>query len=137
MHSLLWVQRMFPQYFHNFVFISHAEIDIGSFGSKKLLKELQTQSENILDYLVKYSEVHGTAAEYYCSFGTDPVDHIQEIATKVNSKYPTAIYFASRYVYPTENWFVRMLHSNMATIIQRRLQMLGVKMLVLPLQLKT
>ncbi len=137
LHALLWVQRMFPDYFHNFVFISHGEVDIGSFGSTTALKKLQVETGSTLNYLVQYSQQHGIAAESYCSFGTDAVDHIYSMAETVNAKYNNCIYFASRYVYPTETWFVRVLHSNMTSILQRRLQSLGVKMLVLPLKLST
>lgn len=137
MHALLWVQRMFPNYFHNFVFISHGEVDIGSFGSKSALKKLRKETDATLGYLVQYCHQHNLAAESYCSFGTDPVDHIYSLAEKVNAKYSNTIYFASRYVYPSETWFVRLLHSNMTSILQRRLQKLGVKMLVLPLMLST
>lgn len=137
MHSLLWVKRMFPNYFQNFVFISHGEVDIGSFGSNEALQKLQTETGETLDYLVKYSEQHGLGAESYSSFGTDTVDHVYDIAKKVNKKYSNTIYFASRYVYPGENWFVRTLHSDTTVYLQRRLQPLGVKMLVLPLKLTT
>ncbi|OGO93994.1 MAG: amino acid transporter [Coxiella sp. RIFCSPHIGHO2_12_FULL_42_15] len=136
MHSLLWVNRMFPDYFRNFIFVSHGEVDIGSFGSQEALEKLKRQTDNTLDYLVTYAKQHDIAADSYCTFGTDPVDHIYEVAEKVNAKYTNTIYFASRYVYPGENWFIRILHSDMTTILQRRLQPLGVKMLVLPLKLE-
>ena len=137
MHSLLWVTRMFPNYFHNFIFISTGEVDIGSFGSNAALSKLKEQTDTILDYLVKYSKMHGIAAESYSGFGTDAVDQIMHISEKVNKKFPTAIYFSSRYVYPAENWFTRLLHTDLANIIQRRLHALGAKILILPLKLKT
>lgn len=135
MHSLLWVQRMFPNYFCNFVFISHGEVDIGSFGSMEALNNLKQQTDSTIDYLSKFSQNYGIATEAFCTYGTDPVDHIFKIAERVNRKYPNSIYFASRYLYPGENWFIRLLHSDMTNILQRRLQLLGVKMLVLPLKL--
>ena len=136
MHALLWVTRMFPNYFHNFIFISFGEVDMGSFGSNVSLEKLKTQTDGTLDYLVKYSQLRGIAAESYCGFGTDLVEEVVKLAEIVNKKYPKTIYFASRYVYPTENWFTRLLHSDISGIIQRRLNFIGAKMLILPLKLK-
>lgn len=135
MHAILWVNRMFPKYFANFVFLSTGEVDTGSFGSDAALKKLTKNTDKILNYLVRYSEMQGYAAESYCDFGTDPVVEIVKLAEKINMKYPNPLYFSSRYVYPTENWFTRLLHSDLASIIQRRLHALGSKMLILPLKL--
>ena len=137
MHSLLWVIRMFPNYFHNFIFISTGEVDIGSFGSEATLSKLKEQTDAVSDYLIKYVKMHGIAAEAYNSFGTDAIEQIMLISEKINKKFPRAIYFSSRYVYPNENWLTRLLHTNLANIIQRRLHVLGAKMLILPLKLKT
>ncbi len=136
MHSLLWVIRIFPKHFQNFVFVSFGEVDIGSFGSDAALKKLKEQTDGILDYLVKYSQSHGIAADSFSAFGTDPIEEIVKLSEQVNKKYPHAIYFASRYVYPNENWLTRLLHSDISGIIQRRLHFLGVKMLILPLKLE-
>jgi amino acid transporter len=135
MHSILWVLRMFPNYFKNFVFISHGEVDIGNFGSLESLEALKQNTHDTLDYLSQFSAQQQIASEYFVSYGTDPVDHIFSMAAKVNQRYDNTIYFSSRYLYPGENWFSRQLHSDMTSVLQRRLQTLGVKMLVLPLKL--
>lgn len=136
MHNILQVSRMFPHYFHNFIFLSTGEVDIGSFGSEEALLKLKTQTDGILDYLVKYSQMHGYAAESYSDFGTNALTEIIKLVEKTREKYPEAIYFASRYVYPSENWLTRLLHSDMANLIQRKLLNIGAKMLILPLRLK-
>lgn len=137
MHSLLWVVRMFPKYFHNFVFVSAGEVDIGSFGSDAALTKLKEQTDATLEYLVKYSQMQRIAAKSYRGFGTDVVEQIFKISEKVSKNFPNAIYFASSYVYPNENWLTRLLHTDLALIIQRRLHTMGAKMLILPLKLKT
>ncbi len=137
MHCILWVQRMFPDYFKNFIFVSHGEVDIGSFGSTEELEKLKEQTDATLDYLVKFSNLQGIAAESYCSFGTDAIDHIFSLSQKIHEKYPSGLFFMSRYVYPNENWLVRLLHSDFGSMMQRRLHLVGAKMLILPLNLKT
>jgi amino acid transporter len=135
MHAILWVTRMFPHYFHNFIFLSTGEVDMGSFGSDEALAKLRKQTDGVLDYLVKYAQMQGYAAESHADFGTDVVVEILKLAEKINHRFPNPIYFASRYVYPTENWYTRLLHSDMASVIQRKLQTIGGKMLILPLKL--
>lgn len=136
MHAILWVQRMFPNHFKNFIFISQGVVDIGSFGSEKKLERLQKKTNQVLSYLVKFSQSQGIAAESYIAFGTDPVKDIADISEKINKKYHNSVYFSSRYVYPNETWITRLLHSDLATIMQKKLHTLGVKMLILPLNLK-
>lgn len=136
MHSLLWVHSMFPHYFKNFVFISHGEVDIGNFGSDEALRNLKKHTMHTLSYLVKYSKMNGIAAESYASFGIDPVEHVYGMAENLSEKYSRAIYFSTRYIYPTENIFTHMLHGDLAGTIERRLNKIGVKMLILPLALK-
>ena len=94
MHSILWVQRMFPEHFKNFVFVSQGVVDIGSFGSEKRLEKLQKDTERVLNYLTKFSQHHGFAVESYSAFGTDPVNDIVKMAEEINQKYSNAIYFS-------------------------------------------
>lgn len=136
LHTMLWVMRMFPNYFHNFVFISAGEVDIGSFGSDAALQKLKSQTDSTLDYLVQYAQMLGFGAESFSSFGTSAVDEIIKLIETVSQKFENTLYFASRYVYPEENWFTRMLHSNITNLIERHLHSLGLKLLVLPLKLK-
>jgi amino acid transporter len=134
-HSLLWVHRMFPHHFHNFVFLTQGVVDIGSFGSERRLNLLKKNTDRMLKRLIKFAEQQGYAATSFSTFGTDSVKDVVELSEKVNKQFPNAIYFASRYVYPNENWFTRILHSDFAPIMQKRLYATGIKMLILPLNL--
>lgn len=136
MHTVLWTQRLFPNYFRNYVFVSYGEVDIGSFGSEDALIKLKEQTAGLLDYLVQYMQQNGYHAEAYSNYGTDVIEGIYHLAETINEKYPNTLYFTSRYVYPSENWLTRILHADFSIIIQRRLQHLAIKMLVLPLNLK-
>ena len=134
-HAFLWVQRLFPNSFQNVVFVSQGNVDIGSFGSDKAIKRLKYKTGRALRYLVKYAQQEGFAAESYVIYGTDSVNCFLEKSKEINEKYSNCVYFASRYLYPKENWFLRLLHSNIVPVLQRKLQQTGSKMLVLPLKL--
>ena len=135
LHTILWVEKMFPKHFKNYVFVSYGWVDTGSFGSESALKRLQTHTERVTDYLTRFSNAHGVSCETHTSFGTDPVADICDIATAINDQYDNSVYFASRYVYKNEKLLARFLHSDFSLMVQRRLQNLGIKMLIVPLTL--
>lgn len=68
------------------------------------------------------------------SFGTDPVDELVELCPKVMAEYPRAVFFAGHLVFPQETYWTRILHSQTAYELQRRLQFQGVPMVVLPIR---
>lgn len=135
MHTFLWVQRLFPKIFFNFVFISHGIVETGNFGSEREIKILKAKTEKTLKYLVAYAQQQGLAAEYFALYSTDTIDSIVTESEEIIKKYPNCIYFASRYIYPNENWFLRLLHSNFIHALEQKLQLLGIKILVMPLKL--
>ena len=44
MHALLWVQRMFPDHFKNFVFLSVGEVDAQSYDGQGAMRTCATKS---------------------------------------------------------------------------------------------
>lgn len=135
LHTILWVERMFPQHFKNYVFVSYGQVDTGSFGSESALKRLQKNTNRVLNGLSDFSSQHGIANEAYCAFGAAPIDDIISMAEKINATYDNAVYFAPRYVYKHDNVFSRYIRGDFINLVQRKLQNIGTKMLVLPLTL--
>ena len=135
LHTILWVERMFPKHFNNYIFISYGWVDTGSFGSESALKRLQSHTNKVTEYLTRFSNQHGIHCDSFTGFGTDPEDDVAKIASEVNDKYDNVVYFASRYVYKTEKVLTRLLHSDFSLMVQRQLQTLGIKMLIVPLTL--
>lgn len=136
MHALLWVLRMFPGQFHNIIFVSHGIVDTGSFGSEKSLANLKSNTEAQLDYLVNFARMNGFAATALAEYGAEPVSDLSNTAEKILKQYPNSLFFGSRYVYPTDNWITRLLHSDIASLVQRRLYSVGAKMLIIPVNLE-
>ena len=44
LHTLLWVQRLFPDHFKNFVFINARAVDAQSYGGAEQIEELEAAS---------------------------------------------------------------------------------------------
>lgn len=135
MHTLLWVIRMFPDQFKNFIFLSAGVVDIESFQGRATLEEMKKQVNETLHYFVNYCQQEGLAAESYSIFGTDIIEQLTELAEKVTEKYPDNVFFASRIIFEHDNWITRLLHNETPLMLQRRLHLLGKQLIILPMKL--
>jgi amino acid transporter len=134
MHALLWVQRLFPDHFKNFVFLSIGEVDAQSYNGKGALRTLQYTLENSLRYYVNFCHNHGLAATSYIGFGTDPVAELSKLTATVTQEYPNSVCFASKLVFVHDNLFTHWLHNETALAMQQRLHLRGQQMVVLPMR---
>ncbi len=135
MHTVLWAQRYFPDYFKNFIFISVGVVDVKSYGAETALEKMKLKVESNLSYFVNFSRRHNIPVRSYSAYGTDPVEQCIEIAEKVNKEIPSCIYFASQLMMDTDNWFTRQLHNETAFAVQRRLYLTGRQMMIMPMKL--
>ena len=135
LHTMLWVEKMFPKHFKNYVFVSYGWVDTGSFGSDRALSRLQKNTERVVTYLENFSQQHHVATESITKFGTKPIEDITNVAEDLNTRFHNAVFFASRYVYKEDLNITRFLHSEFSLMVQRRLQNIGTKMLIVPLKL--
>lgn len=136
MHTLLWVQRMFPNHFKNFVFISVGVVDVGSYGSEMALETMRQQMQERLQYFIDFSHQHGLAATSYEGYGNDPVKALVELAEKVHEQYSNSVFFAASLISKQDNWFHRRLHGDIPVILQRQLNLKGLQMVILPVKLE-
>jgi len=134
MHALLWVQRLFPDHFKNFVFLSIGEVDAQSYNGKGALRTLQYTLENSLRYYVNFCHNHGLAATFYIGFGTDPVQELSKLTETVTQEYPNSVCFASKLVFVHDNLFTHWLHNETALAMQQRLHLRGQQMVILPMR---
>ena len=135
MHTLLWVQRLFPNYFKNFIFISVGLVDVKSYGAEETLEKMQREVESNLEFFVHFCQNHNMPVRSYSAYGTDPVDECIRIATQLEQEIPNCIFFASQLVMETDNWFTRQLHNETAFAVQRKLHLQGKQMMILPMKL--
>lgn len=74
------------------------------------------------------------ASSSYISFGTDAVDEVTRMCEEINREYPSSIFFNSKPIFATDNWFTRLLHNQAALSVQRRLHLEGLQMVILPMK---
>jgi len=134
MHALLWVQRLFPGHFKNFIFLSVGEVDAQSYDGQGALRTLRYEIENSLRYYVNFCHSHELAAKSYLAFGTDPVQELIKLSDQVYKEFPNSVCFASKLIFAHESFFTRWLHNQTALAIQQRLHIMGQQMVILPMK---
>ena len=135
LHALLWVQRMFPGHFRNFLFIMARTVDSEAYGGDESIAKMKDSGGEALSYFVDFCHSHGLASTSYLGFGTDAVEAIAEISEQVRSEFPSAIFFTSKLIAETENFMTRLLHNQAALALQRRLHLEGIQMVILPMKI--
>jgi amino acid transporter len=134
LHALLWVQRMFPGHFKNFIFVNARTVDSQAYGGEGEVEKMRAQANETLQFFVDFCHSHGMASAAYLGFGTDVVDEMTKLCKEINKDYPNAIFFTSKLVFEADNWFTRLLHNQAALAIQRRLHFDGLQMVILPMK---
>jgi amino acid transporter len=134
MHTLLWVQRLFPGHFRNFVFVSVGEVDAQSYDGAGALRTLQYEIENSLRYYENFCRSHGLAATSRCAFGIDPVAELTKLAAEINDEYSNCVFFATKLLFTSDSFFTRWLHNQTALALQQRLHLQGLQMVILPMK---
>ena len=134
-HTLLWVQRLFPNHFKNFIFISAKAVDAQSYGGSEQIEKLKATLERALAFYVDYCHANGLASTARFSLGIDRVDELVKLAEEIQREYPASVFFTSKLVFRNENWITRLLHNQTALALQRKLHLNGMQMVILPMQL--
>lgn len=133
-HTLLWVQRMFPGVFKNFLFLNARTVDAHVFGGHEAMEAMKTDAKVSLNFFINFCHSHGMAAGSYLSFGTDAVEEVTRLCEQAAKEYPNIVFFTSKLVFQKENWLTRLLHNQAATAIQNKLHLGGLQMVILPMK---
>ncbi|HJV53221.1 MAG TPA: APC family permease [Noviherbaspirillum sp.] len=134
LHALLWVQRMFPGHFKNFIFVNARTVDSHAYGGEGAVEQLRAEANATLKFFVDFCHSHGMASAAYLGFGTDVVIEVTKLCEKISEEYPNSIFFTSKLIFEHDNWFTRLLHNQAALAIQRRLHFESLQMVILPMK---
>lgn len=134
LHALLWVLRMFPGNFRNFLFVNARTVDAHAYGGEGTMERMRADAVATLEYFVDFCQSHGMASASYIGFGTDAVEEVTRMCEQISSEYPNSIFFTSKLIFVSDNWFTRLLHNQAALAIQQRLHLEGLQMVILPMK---
>ncbi|MBW8854346.1 MAG: KUP/HAK/KT family potassium transporter [Bradyrhizobium sp.] len=133
-HTVLSILRYFPGLYKQFIFISVAVVDSGSFKGKEEIEALKQHTEEDLAKYVDLARRMGFAADSVYGVGIEVVSQASDLCEQVAKLYPKATIFTGKLVFRRERFFYGLLHNETSKIIQRRLQWVGVPMVVLPIR---
>lgn len=133
-HTLLSTLRFFPGLYKQFIFVSIAVVDSGHFKGREEIQALQTETEEHVNRYVDLARRLGFPAEGVTDIGTEVVEEATSVCEHIAQQYPRATIISGKLVFRQERFFHRLLHNETPTLIQRRLQWLGVPMVVLPVR---
>jgi amino acid transporter len=133
-HTLLSAQRLFPRHFKNFVFVSVGLVDSARFKGVDELGALEQRVRSDLEQYTQFARRLGLYADQRHALGTDLVQELETICVELMKDFRRPVVFAGQLVFERENLFTRTLHHGTAFSIQRRLQFVGIQVIVLPIR---
>jgi amino acid transporter len=134
LHTLLSIVRSFPGFYKNYLFVSVAEIDSGTFKGAEEVDALKASVRAGLEKYVKVSRKHGFPADFRMDVATDVVDTATQLCKSITQEFPRATFFTGKLVFEQEKFYQRLLHNETASAIQRRLQWEGITTVILPIR---
>jgi len=134
-HALLTCLRMFPGHFKGVVFVSIAVVDTGAFKGEDEVESLIERTKNSLDAYVRFAASLGLPAKSAYAVGTEVPDEAVKLGVELSKAYPRGLVVAGQLVFEADTLWTHMLHNETAFLIQRRLQHVGVPMIVVPVRL--
>ncbi len=135
-HTVLNIFRAFPGYFHSLTFLSVGVIDSGRFKGEQEIKALQNSTKQHLEKYLELARRLGVPATYRWVIGTDAVDEAEQLCVAFQKEFPKTTFFAGQVIFQLENWYHRLLHNQTAFAVQKRLQMDGITVVILPVRVR-
>ncbi len=126
--------KNFPGVYENFIFVSIAVVDSGTFKGASELEALSKSTKNSLAKYVDLAREMGFAADYRMDIGTDVVDMAVPLCQNIAKGFPYSTFFTGQIVFRHENPFQKILHNETAFAIQRRLQYSGITTVIMPVR---
>ena len=134
LHSLLSIHRCFPNYFKNIVLLEVGIIDSSRFKGRHEVRRLEKAVQDDLQEYEKFARNMGFYAESSYRLGTDAVAELEQLCLEAATRFPRVTFFAGKLILGRETFFERYLHNQTAGKIERRLQLVGLHTVVMPIQ---
>src|SRR5882672_5721550 len=125
LHTIMGVQRIFPEYFRQLVFLSVGQVDFDRFKGAHEVEHLKSKVEGELKKYVALAEKWGFAAECRAGFGVDLIDELEDLSVQVAKDYPRSVYFCGDLVFHIPSLLTRLLHARTGEELQRRFRERG------------
>jgi amino acid transporter len=135
MHTFLWVQRLFPGVFKNFVFASVGEIDTEEFTDETMWHKLRRDTKAGLKAHVDFCTSRGLPSTYYHDYGTDVIETLAGLTDKIYKEFPRSVFFATKLIFENETFMHQILHNQTAYLLQKRLHNKAQNLIIMPMKI--
>ncbi len=135
MHTFLWVQRLFPGVFKNFVFASVGEIDTEEFSDETRWHALRRDTKTMLKQYIDFCTARGLPATYYHDYGTDVIETVTRLSERISADFPRSVFFAAKLIFEKENMMTQILHNQTAYMLQKKLHNKGQNLIIMPMKI--
>jgi hypothetical protein len=132
-HAARTVMKTWPGFYKNFLVVSAQPVDVRSYGGDQTCDALRVDRLKDMQFYMELARQHGIASKYYLGFGVDGVEEMVKLCREAHAEFPHVVFFASKLVFDNETWLTRLLHNQIVYAIQRRLQLEGMQMVILPM----
>ncbi len=126
------ILREFPGIFKNFVFVSIGVLHSGRFKGEGAIETLAASTSTTLERYVELGKKLGVRSTYRMAIGTEVVKEAVNLCDEVAQEFPHSTFFAGKVIFSEERWYHRILHNETGLSLQRRMQLLGHTMVILP-----
>jgi amino acid transporter len=134
LHTWLSINRKFPHFYKNFIFVSIAEVDQDAFKGSEEMQQLRVSVEEGLKKYVHLVRSYGFAADFRMTAGTDVVQTATHLCSTLAKEYARSMVFTGKLIFRHEHFLQKLLHNETAYAIQRRLQWDGIETVILPIR---
>ncbi|MFO0584102.1 MAG: APC family permease [Anaeromyxobacter sp.] len=134
-HAVLTVQRTFPGFFKNLLFVSVGVVDSATMKGIEEVDRVRMRTRESLERYVDLAHRLGLPADFRMEVGTEAVAEAEKLCASIAAEFPRAVFFAGKLVFQRESFFQRLLHNETAFQLQRRLQLAGMNAMVMPVRI--
>jgi amino acid transporter len=131
-HTLRKILDTFPGVFHNLVFISVGVVDSGGFKGEAEIEALRHNTDEMLAKYVRLSHQLGVPSTSRSHVGTDVVQEGVVLCENLIQEFPNTTFFTGKVIFSEDRWYQRLLHNETGMALQKRLQLAGLTMVILP-----
>ncbi|MGE4169737.1 MAG: APC family permease [Candidatus Margulisiibacteriota bacterium] len=136
LYTLRSIGNLFSGVFKNIIFVQVSLIDAGVFKGFEELERLQTKSGKEVNRYVELSQQFGYYAEGISVMAVDVADEMTKISDHIIKRFPNAVFFGGKLVFPEDTFLTQWLHNSMVLSIQRNLYRRGIPFVILPVKVE-
>jgi len=134
LHTIMGVQRIFPEYFKQLVFVSVGQVDFDRFKGQQEVESMKAKVEADLKKYVHLAVKWGFAAAYRAGYGVDLIEELEDLSAQISKDFSRTVYFCGDLVFQIPSLLTRLLHARTGEELQRRFREKGLPLIVMPIR---